>query len=108
MEATKEFIDFYNVSFGRTKNLKGEVSLRDLKSDARLVSDTIESFNGNVRLINDYLQRASASSDTMVMIILYTILDKFYDPNNKPLLTVLNNYSDHLQAIEKVNRPGHK
>jgi hypothetical protein len=111
MKATKEFIDFYNVSFGKKENLKGELSLKEIEDDIQLVSSKIESFNGDVKQLREYIQQADVTSDTLVMLILYTVLTGnhgFTDVSEPNLKKVLLKYTDHLKAIKEVNKPTYK
>ncbi len=101
---TPEFKDFYNVTFGKTKGLKGQLSLSDIKSDIERLKDTVKSIGYNPRQLEEYLQRANASSQTEVQCTLYMVLDQIdFDKADKSIRSVLLKYEPELRAIKEYN-----
>jgi hypothetical protein len=103
MQVTQEFKDFYNTSFG---HLKSDV----IKLDIKRVEDIIYSFNGDVNLLDEYLQKASATSDTEVLCVLYIVLsgNSGFEELGREVKNVLLKYEEHLRAIKEFNKPSRK
>ena len=99
MQVTQEFKDFYNTSFG---HLKSDV----IKLDIKRVEDIIYSFNGDVNLLDDYLQKASVTSDTEVLCVLYIVLsgNSGFEEFSKEVKNVLLKYEEYLRAIKEFNK----
>jgi len=101
---TPEFKDFYNVTFGKTKGLKGQLSLSDIKSDIERLKDTVTRIGNNPRQLEEYLQRASASSQTEVLCTLYMVLDQIdFDLADKSIMAILFKFTPELQDIKEFN-----
>jgi len=99
MQVTQEFKDFYNTSFG---HLKSDV----IKLDIKRVEDIIYSFNGDVNLLDDYLQKASVTSDTEVLCVLYIVLsgNSGFEEFSQEVKNVLLKYEEYLRAIKEFNK----
>lgn len=104
---TPEFKDLYNVSFGKDKKLEGQLSLKQIKADIKRIQNTVQSFDNNPTLLNEYLQRASASSDTEVLSTLYIVLtgNSGFEKLDKHTTNVLLKWEPYLRVIKQFNKP---
>lgn len=98
MQVTQEFKDFYNTSFGHLKS-------DEIKLDIKRVEDIVESFNDDPNQLDEYLQKASATSDTEVLCVLYIVLsgNSGFSELTKEVKDVLLKYEEYLRAIKDFN-----
>lgn len=108
---TPEFKDYYNVTgFSRTETM-GQLSIDDLKEMRKHIENTLRSFDGDIGRIDEYLTKASATSDTEVQCFIYTILDEAgntpprLDVSSPDLKKVLLKYREFLNDLKEFNKP---
>ena len=108
---TPEFKDYFNfIRSCKTVDLEGQLSIHQIKDMRERIEYFLKTIHPSE--LDEYLQRASATSDTEVQCVLYSILDldvrdntSMYSPSMK---SVLIKYKPELMCIKEYNKPTKK